>query len=41
MKKNAFFSENGLKNHTDSQAAGAANSITSMQNWPQARFVRG
>ena len=37
-----------MKNHTDLFAAnaahvweaGAANSITSMQNWPQARFVR-
>jgi len=40
LAKKCVFVEKDLKNHTDSQAAGAANSITSMQNWPQARFVR-
>ena len=35
---NHFHAE--LTARADSQAAGAANSITSMQNWPQARFVR-
>jgi len=36
---NHFHAE--LTARADSQVAGATVSITSLQNWPQARFVRG
>jgi len=36
---NHFHAE--LTARADSQAAGAANSIVSLQNWPQARFAGG